>query len=154
MVKKYEIPILIVLIFILILILRFLFHFTFENKFELGEKVDFEFTLLEIPLKNEFQQYFYVDNILITLPLFPEYGYGDKLRLKGIVESYSSNTETEVTEKLIIKNPEVELVENKSLAVLKYIRQKVLLAYKSVLPPREAGLIAGIVLGAGEGINP
>lgn len=154
MVKKYEIPILIASIFVLILILRFLFHFSFQKGFELGGEVEFEHTLLAPPMKNEFQQYFYVENVLVTLPLFPEYGYGDKVRLSGVVGSYSSNTETEVTEKLIIKNPEAELIESKSLAVLRYIRQKVLLAYKSVLPPREAGLIAGIVLGAGEGINP
>lgn len=154
MLKKYEIPILIALIFILILILRFLFHFSFQKGFELGDKVEFEHTFLNLPMKNEFQQYFYIENVLVTLPLFPEYGYGDKVRFSGVVGSYSSDIEGRVLEKLIIKNPEAELVENKSLAVLKYIRQRVLLAYKSVLPPREAGLIAGIVLGAGEGINP
>ena len=153
MFKKYEIPILIVSIFILILILRFLFHFSFKNEFELGENVNLEHTFLRLPFKNEFQQYLYIENVLVTLPLFPEYGYGDKVRLKGVVESYVSNTDKEVLEKLIIKNPEAELVENRGLAVLKFVRQKVLSAYKSVLPPREAGLIAGIVLGAEDGID-
>src|SRR3990167_3681796 len=108
MVKKYEVPILIISIFVLILILRFLFHFSFNNEFELGEKVNIEYTLLTTPFKNEFQQYFYIENSLVTLPLFPEYGYGDKVRLKGVVESYVSNTDKEVIEKLIIKNPEAE----------------------------------------------
>src|SRR3989304_4941261 len=115
MFKKYEVPILIVSIFVLILILRFLFHFSINNEFELGEGVDLEYTLLTPPMKNEFQQYLYIENVLVTLPLFPEYGYGDKVRLKGVVESYVSNTDKEVLEKLIIKNPQAERVENRGL---------------------------------------
>ncbi len=87
------------------------------------------------------------------MPLYPEFTYGDKLRLKGTVESYSSKDESGVTENLILKNPEVKIEENRGLAVLKFVRQKVLLAYRATLPPREAGLLAGIVLGVEDGIN-
>lgn len=153
MLKKYEIPILIASIFVLILILRFLFHFSFQEEFKLGDEVKLEHTFLNLPMKNEFQQYFYVENVLVTLPLFPEYGYGDKVRLSGVVGSYSSDIEGGVLERLIIKNPEAELIENGGLAILKFVRQKVLSAYKSVLPPREAGLMSGIVLGVEDGIN-
>ena len=153
MLKRFEIPILIFSIFFLVLVLRFLFHFSVESEFKLGSNVEFEHTFLELPRKNELQQYFYKDNVLVTLPIYPEYSYGDRLRLKGSVESYSSMTEDGVIEKLIIKNLEAEIVKSNDLAVFKFIRQKVLLAYKSVLPPRETGLLSGIVLGVEDGIN-
>jgi len=153
MLKRYEIPFLIFCIFFLVLVLRFLFHFSVESEFKIGSNVEFEHTFLELPRSNDFQQYFYKDNVLVTLPLFPEYSYGDRLRLKGTVESYSSKTEDVLIEKLIIKNPEVKILESGELAVFKFIRQKVLLTYKSVLPPRETGLLSGIVLGVEDGIN-
>lgn len=153
MLKRYEIPILIASIFVLILILRFLFHFTFAKEFEAGVSVNFTHILLEEPRKNEFQQYFFVENLLVTLPMYPSYSYGDNLRLNGIVETYISNSDETMTERLILKNPEVKIEENNALAVLKYVRQKVLLAYNLALPPREAGLISGIVLGVEDGIN-
>lgn len=153
MLKRYEISILLTSIFILILILRFLFHFTFIDKFEVGEIVEREHTFLSLPLKNDFQQYFFIDDLLVTLPAFPEYTYGDKLKLKGTISTYASSKDDEVTEKLVLKNPEVKIEESRGLAVLKFVRQKVLLTYKSVLPPREAGLISGIVLGVEDGIN-
>lgn len=153
MLKRHEIPILLTSIFILILTMRFLFHFTYVKEFEAGEVFEFEHILLSQPHRNEFQQYFYVDNLLVTLPLYPQYGYGDNLRLKGNIETYISNTDESMTEKLILKNPKVEIEENRTLAVFKYVRQKVLLAYKSSLPPRESGLLSGIVLGVEDGIK-
>lgn len=153
MLKRYEIPILLASIFILLLALRFLFHFTFVSKFEANTNVDIKYTLLSQPHRNEFNQYFYVENLLVTLPLYPQYGYGETLRLKGSIETYISNKDESMTEKLILKNPEVNLEENRVLAVFKFIRQKVLLSYKSSLPPREAGLISGIVLGVEDGIK-
>lgn len=153
MYKRYEIPVLIASIFVLILILRFLFYFSFKEGFYSGQQVEIEHVLLESPDKNSFQQYFYIDNLLVTLPLFPEYSYGDNLSLKGVVGSYISKKNDEVTEKLILENPEVEIEENNVLAVLKSIRQKVLLSYKSILPPREASLISGIVLGVDDDMS-
>lgn len=153
MYKRYEIPVLIASIFVLILILRFLFYFSFKEGFYSGQQIEIEHVLLESPDKNSFQQYFYIDNLLVTLPLFPEYSYGDNLSLKGVVGSYISKKNDEVTEKLILENPEVKIEENNVLAVLKSIRQKVLLSYKSILPPREASLISGIVLGVDDDMS-
>lgn len=153
MYKRYEIPLLIASIFILILILRFLFYFSFKEEFYKGQDVEIEYVLLKSPDKNSFQQYFYIDNLLITLPLFPEYNYGDKLRLNGTIGTYISETEGKVIEKLILENPEVKIEKNQPLSVLKFIRQKVLLTFKSILPPREASLISGIVLGVDDDMS-
>jgi len=153
MLRRYEIPLLIASIFLLILILRFLFFFTFEEKLIVGSDVEIEHTFLEQPKSNEFQQYFYIDDALVVLPLFPKYSYGDKLKLKGTVEKLSSRDGSDVTEKLIIRNPEVKSIESEELAVFKFIRQRIVLAYKSILPPREAGLLSGVVLGVEDGID-
>lgn len=153
MFKKYEIPLLIVLIFVLLLTLRFLFYLSLKEELKAGQKVEIEHTFLKVPEKNSFQQYFFIDNILVILPLFPEYNYGDTVSLKGIVSSNTSTRESKVIENLVIRNPEVEIMENNILSVLKFIRQKIIYAYNLALPPREAGLISGMVLGVEDGIS-
>ncbi len=154
MLKRNETLLLIASVLILLLTVRLVFFFASKSEFEVGDRVEIEHTFLKLPYKNFFQQYFYVENVLVSLPLYPEYGYGDKLRLKGTVETVTSSNENGLTKRLVIKNPEVKIVESGGLAVVKFVRQKVLLAYESALPPREAGLMAGIVLGAQDGINP
>lgn len=153
MYKRYEIPILIIVLFVLSLVLRSLFFFTFQANYKVGQEIELNHTFYKQPQKNEFQQYFYAENILITLALFPRYEYGDRVVLKGTLEAISSTYENSLSEKLILKNPEVKIVENRGLAVLRSIRQKILLAYKSALPPREYGLLSGIVIGVEDGID-
>lgn len=153
MLRRYEAIFLILIILSLILAVRFIFHFSTQKNFKVGERVVLEHTFLKIPMRNDFQQYFYVDDLLITMPLYPEYSYGDHLRLRGIITSYTSSDRDDVTEMLVLKNPEAKFVESRILAVFKSIRQKIISAYKLALPPREAGLMAGIVIGADDGLN-
>lgn len=151
--KKYELRLLILLIFVLILSARITIHFMLAKQYKARERIELTHTFLKIPLKNEFQQYFYEGNILVTLPLYPTYGYGDKIELKGVVEEYTSNKDNSLTKKLIVKNPEVKMVQNKGLAVLKFVRQKVLSGFRLSLPSKESGLISGMVLGVEDGIS-
>ncbi len=103
------------------------------------------------PRKNERSQYFFVDSVMITFPLYPAFSYGDKIHVKGLVEKVSGNK----GDLLIVKNPEVTKLENKNplFNVTKFIRQRVEESVTTLLPEREAGLLLGIILGVRDKID-
>jgi len=151
--KNYEKTVLLILIFSLVFLIRLVFFVAMKDNPEAGETVEFSHTFLEEPFTNSYYQYFYWHGVLVTLERFPEYHYGDKILVRGVVEEVVSRKENDLLKRLAIKNPELKKADSGALAVVKVIRQKVLSVYKRTLPQKEAGLLSGIVLGAGEGIN-
>ncbi len=151
--RQYETLFLVVLVLIFALCVRLVVFFSPESKFQAGQHVKVEHTFLELPQKTEFNQYFYKENLLVSLPRYPEFNYGENILMEGIIESRSSSHDLRAPEQLILKDPELKYSPDRRLAIIGFIRQKVLLAYKLHLPSQEAGLIAGIVLGVEDGLR-
>lgn len=133
------------LLFILLIFLglRLLFYYSERVQYEAGDTFVAEYIFLKEAKENETSQYFFIDKILVTLPLFPQFGYGDKVFIEGELK------QTEDGELLVLENPLVSKLDELSpfLAVTKYIRQQVSASVLSVLPAKEGGLLLGIVLG-------
>ncbi len=138
------------IILFIVLSIRLLFFYSERHVFEPGETFVKDYTFLKEPKKNDISQYFFTDNVLVTLPLFPKFEYGDKVKLEGEVE-LSVNGDL-----LLVKNPKVTKYKNSSsfLALSKFIRQRVSSSVMAVMPAKEAGLLLGIVLGVRDKIPP
>lgn len=132
------------------LFLRLIFYYSERTVYEAGDVFVTEHIFLKEPKSNDISQYFFTDNLLVTLPLFPKFEYGDRIRLEGKIEPSKDK------ELLILKNPKVTKFNDSGsfLAVSKFIRQKVSSAVMTVLPAKEAGLLLGIVLGVRDKIPP
>lgn len=97
------------------------------------------------------RQILYVDNTQIITRRYPEYKYGDQIKLNVINSHPDSPTGGEGSLK-ILYYPEIELLNkaqgNPLLEKIYAFREQVVNLYQRLLPPREAGLLAGMVLGA------
>lgn len=135
--------ILLLIILLMFLSLRFFFYYQERVEYKVGDTFKKEYTFLKEPKHNGTSQYFFIGKILITLPLFPQFEYGDRVVIEGKVE------ETEDGELLIVENPTITQKEELSpiLAVSKFVRQRVSESVLAVLPAKEGGLLLGIVLG-------
>lgn len=97
----------------------------------------------EEPTRQGTYQKFKLNGVLVTTSKYPEYHYGDYLKIfrqKGAGDTINN-----------IYYPKIVLIDrNKGNMVLGWIyklRQRVVEIYQSFLPGREAGLLSGIVLG-------
>lgn len=142
---------------LLILLLTFLIgvrlflHFSEQKIYEDGDEISLSHSFLQEPRKNKYGQYFFISNILVTMPLYPKYSYGDSIEINGIV-SKQKNAKGEI---LLLKNPHIELIENKdpmiNLAI--FVKERIDSAVARTLPPKEAGLFLGIMLGVRDRIG-
>lgn len=139
------------IIITLILLTRLFFYFEEKQEFRAGEKVSVEYTFTKEAKKSEFGQYFFFNNLMVSLPKFPVYEYGDSVAIEGIPSLKKIST----GEILVLDKPQIEKLpsNNPFLAFLKPIRQRVLDSILSSIPNREAGLLAGILLGVRDKID-
>lgn len=146
-----RLQILLVLLLVIPLLTRIFFYQDSRHIYEEGEEFELTYSMNHEPRKNERSQYFFVDSVMITFPLYPAFSYGDKIHVKGLVEKVSGNK----GDLLIVKNPEVTKLENKNplFNVTKFIRQRVEESVTTLLPEREAGLLLGIILGVRDKID-
>lgn len=146
----------------LLLLLGFRFFFFFQNQKEYHdeEQISFEATLLSQP--QIFSSYQGVSanlaggqKIFITASRYPELNYGQKIRVSGKIKTRTGNS----TSSLLIKNkpiltmffPKIEILKSESgLAMVSFIRQKVILGFEQTLPPIFSSLLLGIVFGIKE----
>lgn len=161
----------VVLIIILSCVLSLRYYIYFKNRvvYKEGDKIELYYTFLDEPKKSSRFQTFSVDGILIQTPLYPEFNYGNTVKLYGIISSFEFGTSSKITKNskdsnqalknktiLTVKNPKIELNkqrENIFLSLAKFIRQKTDQNFNSILVHDQAGLLLGIVLGEKQGIS-
>lgn len=143
--------ILLVILLTFLLLVRFFFYFTELKNFKVGDKVNLTYSLLQEPRHNSYGQYFFTSNILVTMPLYPKYHYGDKINVKGFV----SNQKNEKGEILILKNPTITKLEdnNPFMQIAIFVRNRIGDAVETTLPAKESGLFLGIILGVRDKID-
>lgn len=136
-------------IVLLLIVTRFFFYFQDKVEYKAGENVRIEHTLRQEPKKSEFGQYFFAKDLMVSIPSYPYYEYGDKLLIEGSVESLKSGL-------LVLHSPKITKLEDKSfvLSVLSPIRKRIVDSVMSSIPPKEGGLLLGILIGSRDKIEP
>ncbi len=146
-----RLPFLFLLILFSILTTRYFFFFSERHVYVVGDKISMEHTFLQEPKRNAFGQYFFVNDMLISLPLGQPIGYGERVKISGVVTQIESKDKEAL---LTVKNSNVKkLPRNQFLAITGILRQKVISAFEMYLPPKESGLLLGIVLGIKDKID-
>ncbi len=155
---------------LVILSVRFYFFFQKGDTYKDGQKIRYETTIFSEPQSNSTIQKIDVnlptgENVYITLPRFPEYNYGDRIIISGPIrilprhgggQSYGASTRIfsllfNKQQYIFSQNfPKIEYVKTDKdliLAVITFIRQRVLGVFNNALPPDLASLLLGIVFG-------
>lgn len=144
---------------LLIIVLGFRFFFFFGSKNEKlqdGQSLSFETTLFSEPKISGRSQKFSVSNnstqIFITTTLFPEFHYGDKIKISGTLKVKLLNNRTQLYgmnfPKIEAKNDDKNFI----LALTGLIRQKIISFFNKNFSSNLSGLMLGIVFGIKEGI--
>jgi len=126
----------------LFLFLIFLFFWRFLNlpkaNFSPGQRIKIEATLRQEPKITGNLQKFSLAGIEITTFRFPEFHYGERLEVEGVVEK-----------KNFLEFPEIRKIgEEKTILGLVYrLRRKIEGIYRQSLPEPYSSLLSGIVLG-------
>lgn len=142
-------------ILILLLLLRLLFFYGNQPQYKDGQYVSFETTLLNEPNISGRQQRLSANlasgkKVFINIPLFPEFHYGNSVRISGILQSRMLNNKNAI---LIIQSPKIEAIKNVQsplLALTSFVRQHVIYLFQNTLPPTSSSLLLGIVFGIKE----
>lgn len=147
-----RLPFIFLLILFSILATRYFFFFSERHVYAVGEEISLKHTFLQEPKRNTFGQYFFANDMLISLPLTQVIGYGESVKIDGVVTQLESKDSDRL---LTVKNPEIKkLPKSELLAITGVIRQKIIDAFEIYLPPKESGLLLGIVLGIKDKIDP
>ena len=142
-----------ILVFILVFVLAIRLFFYHQERIFYREGDDFKVThsMSHEPKKNSYGQYFYIGNVMVSVPMYPKYNYGDTIIVNGKVSSIASDKGKILT----VKNPEI----NKTMSftpmlwIGKFARDKVSDAVFKTIPGREGGLLIGIILGVRDKID-
>ncbi len=139
---------------ILLLLIAIRFYFLYQNtsNYTNGQFVSFEVTLLSEPQVLGNVQKFSAspngkDTIFITIPAYPQFHYGDVVRISSTIK------ERLLTNKKVVLTmyfPKIESVKNNQnyvLALTSIIRQKITALFQKTLPATSASLLLGIVFG-------
>lgn len=144
-------------ILLLLLVLRYAIFFKYNQPLKSGDSFISEVTLLSEPQENFGKQMFYVQDIKVEAPFFPKLSYGDRLRVKGVIEEYSYIRvgSSQEVEQLVIKSPEITLLPQRNIFISQaaFLRGRVYENFKSVLPGNESALLFGIVFGGSSGFS-
>ena len=133
------------------LIVREFFYLEEQHIYKENEIYKKSYSFTHEPKRNPTSEYFFTDGILITLPLYPSYHYGDTYLIEGKIDSKKSHK----GDLLVLKNPKMTPQEHTDylLAFSKNVRQKVEDSAITTLPSREAGLLLGVILGVRDKID-
>ena len=141
----------------ILLAIRFFFFYQNQPEYYNGQYLSFEADLLSQPQIFSRTQRITVflpggRRVFITVPLFPQFYYGDRIHIVGNLSVKLLNNSDQI---YIMNFPKIEAKKssgNKILAVTSFIRQKVISIFESTLPQTPSGLLLGIVFGIKEGI--
>lgn len=139
---------------LLLLSLRFFFFYQTQPQYQDGQSISIKTTLLSEPQIVGSIQRFSANlgnkKIFIRAPLYPEFHYGDTIRIYGRVKVKSLNQKNKI---MVMYFPKVEAVKeerNIFLAIASFVRQKTTSIFKLTLPPTYSSLLLGIVFGIKE----
>jgi competence protein ComEC len=132
-----------------------------------NEKSDFSGVVSKYPARGEWQDLVlsleppYSGEISVRIGNYPEFDYGDALKVSGIIEKIPSGGYGEYLSKEGISGtmgfPKTELIgrgEGSSLkAALFSLRQRIISSFEKNLPMGEASLLAGLTLGEQSGFD-
>ena len=136
---------------IFILVIRFILFYQKPDAYRDGQVVSFTATLFSEPQAlGNFQKFPLNlpagEAIFVTVPIFPEYKYGDRVEISGTLKKQVINKKIVYS----LNFPKISLEKsefNPFLAVASYIRQSVSDLYNKALPPDLSSLLLGIVFG-------
>lgn len=145
--------------FVLFLALSFRFYFFFTNQpqFNVGDKVNLEYTFLSEPKTTQGSQVFTVRKLKVYSALYPALHYGDTISASGTISetSYISKQNGQLIRQLMLRYPAVKIEKNKNslLSITSFIRQRVAFSFNKYLPHNESGLLLGILMGGNSGLD-
>ncbi len=146
----------IVLIMVVVLGFRFFTYFLDLPVLENGGKVDLETRLTDEPVIKNGRQQFRVktkegQKINITTGLTPQYKYGDKISIFGVVKTSEYNGHTFFT----MNFPKLQIVNNDHNFIARAavgVRVSANTLYQKSMPPVSSSLLSGIVFGGDQGL--
>ncbi|MDO8269376.1 MAG: ComEC/Rec2 family competence protein [Candidatus Levybacteria bacterium] len=140
-----------IILLTIILSTRLFFYYDSDQEYEVGREFKKTYSFMHEPKRNEISQYFFVDGLFISIPLYPRYTYGDIVDISGRIDKRT----TEKGELLTIENPTISKVvsNNPFLFITKFVRERIGEAVMKALPQKEAGLLLGIILGVRDKID-
>jgi len=121
-------------VFLLIVFIIFLRYFFEKPKFKNGQKIRITEKVLQEPSRFSNSQRFYLKNLKIYLPKYPQINYGDWVIVEGIVDN------GKLTNAVLINYKENE-------NILYVFRKKILEFFKKNLSEPYFSLVSGVVLG-------
>lgn len=138
-------------ILVLGLLTREFFWINERHIYQENEIYKKSYSFVHEPKKNSLSQYFFTDGLLVTIPLYPSYHYGDKVLIEGKIEMRDSKK----GKLLIVENPRISKIHNADplLFFSKSVRQKVEENVMTTLPTKEGGLLLGVILGVRDKID-
>lgn len=146
------------LILLFLLILRFIYVFRFEKGINLleGDSIAYVTTLNQEPKTSSGYQFFQTEvgnrRIGVLTSAFPQFYYGDKLKIKGKISSQKTQLPNKgLQDRFVLYFPKIEAEKNTSiLAVVSSIRQKLISNFSETLSFSGSSLLLGIVFGIRE----
>lgn len=142
---------------VLITLLSLRFYFFYANQPELhdGQYLEFKTTLLSEP--NMFSNYQQIiaspygkEKIIIKIPRYPEFHYGQTLRISSTVHKQVLSNKKTVMAMYFPKVKAEKNDKNMGLAIVSTIRQRIISFFENTLPPDSSSLLLGIVFGIKE----
>lgn len=129
----------------LLLLVRLFFYYHERHIYKVGEVFNETYSFTHEPKINSYGQYFFIGDVLVSLPAYPKFYYGDKIKLSGKVKSLNTKTGSLLT----IENAKVTLLKDNNffLGISKTIRQRIEDTVLTTIPEKEGGLMLGIILG-------
>lgn len=138
------------------LVFRFVSFRAPKPKLEEGQKIEIIATLTSQPQIFQKSQRLEVEGIKIIAPLFPEYFYGDRLKIAGPVKVEKSTHGASTQENGVLIFPKIAVLEKGGgslvLRSIFSLRERIIGLFESVLPEPAASLLLGIFLGVKKGL--
>ncbi|MBI4100828.1 ComEC/Rec2 family competence protein [Candidatus Microgenomates bacterium] len=151
-----------IIVLLLLLLIRFIFP-SEPQKYAVDQRVVLVNTLSSEPQISVKSQRFLIGNIEIVTGRYPEYHYGDKLKIEGIIKAKQPDTGSLSMSLLPSKKsdlmtfPKIEIIKheegNKFLKTVIDLRRNLVKNYQEFLPEPSASLLIGIVLGVKTPMN-
>lgn len=135
-----------------LLALRIFVFFQTNKTYKDNQEISFSTNVLSEPKVYKNYQSFSVsapngEVVYIRTDVYPIIHYQDNISISGSLENRLLNNKIRI---LSIDNPQISLVKNNEsqvLAVVKFVRQKIISVFQSVFPKDLASLMLGIVFG-------
>lgn len=141
-----------IFLFLIFLLRLFLFP---EPKFDYlpGQKITLVTTLTSEPKVFGQTQRFETQGLMVVARRYPQYHYGEKLKISGSLREEVSNQKRKV-----LDFPQIEILSEKGgnwlMVKISQLRQNLVATYQSFLPGPSSALLSGIVLGSKHNLPP